>query len=117
MFDDILKATKKRTLQRAEKELQNNPTMVEICAEESGEYTLLIDGHLDTWIASDDWECSCNSTVDPCHHVLIGVLAVQQGLAKVQSKPVVKGNLRYKLKETTAGIGVKRVWVSEDEEY
>lgn len=117
MFDEILSATKKRTLQRAEKELRNSPAIVQICAKENDEYTLLIDGHLNTWIASDCWECSCTSKIDPCHHVLMGVLAVQQGLAKVKVTPVVKGSIRYKLKETATGISIKRVWVSQSEEY
>ena len=90
---------------------------VEICSQEDGEFTLLVDGHLDVWIAEDDWECTCTSTVSPCQHVMMSVLAIKRGSAMQRAKTVTEGHIRHKVLESSTGIVLKRVWVQQSEEY
>ena len=68
------------------------------------------------WIAEDDWDCSCTSKISPCQHVVLSVLAVQQGVAKPKMKTIIPGNIRYKLLESPTGVMLKRVWVQNSEE-
>ena len=116
MFDFIVQSSQKRILQRAERALEEQSSKIEICSHENGEFTLLVDGHLDVWIAEDDWDCSCPSKISPCQHVLMSVLAVQKGVAKTKMKTIIPGNIRYKLLESPTGIMINRVWVQNSEE-
>ena len=88
MFDFIVQSSQKRILQRAKRALEEQSSKVEICGQDNGDFTLLVDGHLDVWIAEDDWDCSCTSKVSPCQHVLVSVLAIQQGVAKPKMKTI-----------------------------
>ena len=117
MFDFILESSQKRVLQRAERALDTQSGKVEICTQEDGEFTLLVDGHLEVWIAEDDWECTCTSKVSPCQHVMMSVLAIQRGSAMQRTKTTVPGHIRHKLVESATGIVLNRVWVQQSEEY
>ncbi len=115
MFEHIEKSSQQRVINKAKRDLSSS--RIEVCSEHNGEYTLLVDGHLDVWLATDEWDCSCTSKLNPCHHVMMSVLAIRSGSAVQQEQSLVQGHIRYKLFETSSGIGIKRVWVSESEEY
>ena len=117
MFDFIVQSSKKRVLQRAEQSIETKSGKVEICTQENGEFTLLVDGHLDVWIAEDDWQCTCTSKFSPCEHVLMSVVAIRRGTAEQRTTPIVEGHLRHKLLESSTGIILKRVWVQQSEEF
>ena len=116
MFDFIIQSSQKRILRRAELALDSGACKVELCSEEGEEFTLLVDGHLDVWIAEDDWECTCTSKISPCQHVLMSVLAIQRGSVMKRTKTVLEGHIRHKLLESSTGIMLKRVWVQRSED-
>ena len=114
MFEFIQQASQKRVINKALRDLSNSK--VEICEQEGNEYTLLVDGHIDVWLGEDEWDSSCSCKLDPCHHVMLCVLALDTGVAEHRTEKVVKGHIRYKLMESSTGIQIRRVWVHLDEE-
>ncbi len=113
VFETVKDASAPRVLARAERDLSSSK--VELVEQGQTDITLLINGIREVWICEDSWDCDCSSPMDPCHHVLIGVLAFEQQLFSVPSKTS-NGFLRYKLLEDDDGIILRRVWVVNNRE-
>ena len=114
MFEFIKESSAKRVINKATREL--NSTKVEIESRGTDEATLVVDGHLNVWLAPDDWECNCRSKMNPCHHVVMAVMALENGSAKLKHAANTAGHMRYKLSSENDGVYIRRVWVSEHKE-
>ena len=116
MFDFIVQSGQKRISNELNERWKNNQAKLKSVAKMMV-ILHFVDGHLDVWIAEDDWDCSCTSKVSPCQHVLLSVLAIRQGVAKPKMKTIIKGNnIRYKLLNHPLKITLNRVWVQNSEE-
>ena len=114
LFKAVKDAAAPRVIARAQRDL---PTSQVVLLEQGEtDVTLLLDGVRDVWICEDAWDCDCPSPMDPCHHVIIGILALEQGLLN-EPPPPPEGFLRYKLSEDDDGMILKRVWVVDNQEH
>ena len=110
MFESVKEEAAQRIITRAQRALAS--TSVEITEQSSDEVSLIVDGVHEVWITDNNSDCTCTSPMEPCIHVIIGILALEQGLATIQTPTVNAGFLRYKISEGTRGIEFKRVWVT-----
>ena len=114
MFESVKEEAAQRIIARAQRALAS--TSVEITEQSADEVSLLIDGAHEVWLAENDSDCNCASPMEPCIHVVTGILALEAGSATIQTPAVDTGFLRYKISEGTRGIEFKRVWVNNNRE-
>lgn len=114
MFDSVKDEAAKRIIARAEAALAS--TVVEIVEQSADDVSLLIDSVHEVWITNDNWDCNCSSPMNPCLHVITGILALERGTVTLQVQTVNPGFLRYKISEGTRGIEFSRVWVENNRE-
>lgn len=114
MFESVKEEAAQRLIDRAQRALAS--TSVEITEQSADEVSLLVDGIHEVWVTDNDSDCNCTSPMEPCIHVIIGILSLEAGSATVQTPAVNTGFLRYKISEGTRGIEFKRVWVDNNRE-
>ena len=114
VFESVKEEAAQRLIARAQRDIDS--TTVEIIEQDVDDVSLLVDGVHEVWITENNWDCTCSSPLDPCIHVISGIIALESGTATTRSVPESTGFLRYKISEVSRGIEFKRVWVDNNRE-